>query len=230
MASAPSLPHQIPGSRQPSGTPPAPARPGRGPTSSATGASAGAAADTPGAEGPGRRASLAGAGATARPPKSDRQTGWEAISRVTQLLQQPSLGRDAAAGLAAVAGGLAAAAAAPCGGGGAPWDGQQEQQQEQQQQPGPSVSVLQRGLRFDGDLTLGDLIRAFELRNAYDWDEDLSVPREPQVRARGVAASRAVAWQLHSGFAGWGQVRRESGWKLLLRICPPAWGQRVNNS
>jgi len=137
-----------------------------------------------------------------RPTKSDRQSGWEAITRVSQLLQQqtpppplpqpaqpnpqqsaqpaepapddpltqPSTAAAPTSSTAPAAASvmLPAAGAAAAGGGGG---------------DGPSISVLQRGLRYDGDLTLEDLIRAFELRNAYDWDEDLSVSREAQVRS-----------------------------------------------
>jgi hypothetical protein len=35
------------------------------------------------------------------------------------------------------------------------------------------VAALCRGLRFDGDITLKDVAMAFQLRDAYDWDEDL---------------------------------------------------------
>eukprot|EP00775_Hariotina_reticulata_P006547 gene6547-6774_t len=36
-----------------------------------------------------------------------------------------------------------------------------------------SVAALCRGLRFDGDITLKEVAMAFQLRDAYDWDEDL---------------------------------------------------------
>jgi len=36
-----------------------------------------------------------------------------------------------------------------------------------------TVAALCRGLRFDGDITLKEVALAFQLRDAYDWDEDL---------------------------------------------------------
>ncbi len=133
----------------------------------------------------------AGTPGASRPPKSDRQSGWEAITRVSQLLQQqPSA--DGSSAAAAAAGQPPQAA------------GQLLQQPDDDSAAGgASVSVLQRGLRYEGDLTLEDLIRAFELRNAYDWDDDLSVPREqPQVacddrlRGQGLAPDAASALTL----------------------------------
>jgi hypothetical protein len=38
---------------------------------------------------------------------------------------------------------------------------------------GCSVAALCRGLRYEGDITLKEVAMAFQLRDAYDWDEDL---------------------------------------------------------
>lgn len=35
------------------------------------------------------------------------------------------------------------------------------------------MSALCRGLRYEGDITLKEVALAFQLRDAYDWDEDL---------------------------------------------------------
>lgn len=40
-----------------------------------------------------------------------------------------------------------------------------------------SLASLHQGLRFEGDLTIADVIEAFQLRNAYDWDEDLGAKK-----------------------------------------------------
>jgi hypothetical protein len=177
-----------------------------------------------------------------RAPKSDRQVGWEAVSRLTQLLQRaPCGGGDGGGGqdvplppkpAAAACGGAGGTAPRGAAGAGGPSEADQEAglggaapaaqgqvkmvigppveqnlvvrgadteappRRPAAQRPGarhqaaqprpPSLAslppaVLQRGLRYEGDLTLSDLMRAFELRDAYDWDEDLSVPRERQV-------------------------------------------------
>lgn len=44
------------------------------------------------------------------------------------------------------------------------------------------MAALCRGLRFDGDITLKDVAMAFQLRDAYDWDEDLEATAK-EVRA-----------------------------------------------
>jgi hypothetical protein len=50
------------------------------------------------------------------------------------------------------------------------------------------VAALCRGLRFDGDITLKDVAMAFQLRDAYDWDEDL------EASAKEVSAEDAVIY------------------------------------
>jgi hypothetical protein len=47
---------------------------------------------------------------------------------------------------------------------------------------GCSVAALCRGLRYEGDITLKEVAMAFQLRDAYDWDEDLEAAVTHQVR------------------------------------------------
>jgi hypothetical protein len=47
---------------------------------------------------------------------------------------------------------------------------------------GCSVAALCRGLRYEGDITLKEVAMAFQLRDAYDWDEDLEAAAAHEVR------------------------------------------------
>lgn len=46
---------------------------------------------------------------------------------------------------------------------------------------GCSLAALCRGLRYEGDITLKEVAMAFQLRDAYDWDEDLEAAAAKQV-------------------------------------------------
>ena len=75
----------------------------------------------------------------------------------------PAGGLVPVGGQAAASAGAGAAAAAAGGGSGAAAG----------EVMGCSVAALCRGLRYEGDITLKEVAMAFQLRDAYDWDEDL---------------------------------------------------------
>lgn len=93
---------------------------------------------------------------------------------------------DAAAADYAAAGATAAAAAAAAAGGGGGVHGVVGLDAAQPASAavnamGCSVAALCRGLRYDGDITLKEVAMAFQLRDAYDWDEDLEAAAAQQV-------------------------------------------------
>jgi hypothetical protein len=90
-----------------------------------------------------------------------------AAAQAAQLGAAPPAGQlqAAAGGAAAAASGAAAAAGTAA------------------EMMGCSVAALCRGLRYDGDITLKEVAMAFQLRDAYDWDEDLEATAAQEVSA-----------------------------------------------
>lgn len=62
---------------------------------------------------------------------------------------------------------------------------------------GCSVAALCRGLRYDGDITLKEVAMAFQLRDAYDWDEDLEATAAQEVRQSCMTVSQSQANGVH---------------------------------
>lgn len=113
--------------------------------------------------------------------QSDRLSGWEAVGRVSQLLLEGNASSRASSDRPPHGSGAkeAAVPSGGCGGGGGGGGGSGSNSGGALRSA--SDARHEGGLRFAGDLTLRDLMRAFELRNAYDWDEDLTAPREVRV-------------------------------------------------
>lgn len=110
------------------------------------------------------------------PRKSDRQLGLETVQRIDAIFQQS---RSLQAGhLSSCAPGHvpadSTAVPAAQGRSSIPAEGNTAaDRRESISDERCSVAALCRGLRFDGDITLKEVALAFQLRDAYDWDEDL---------------------------------------------------------
>lgn len=117
------------------------------------------------------------------PRKSDRQVGLETVQVIDAIFQQSrSLQAGQVTGSVARNTPVASSAAAATDQGSAAIEGVStpaaviNTQAEGQDAAGDercTVAALCRGLRFDGDITLKEVAMAFQLRDAYDWDEDL---------------------------------------------------------